>query len=63
MVAMANFIQNIVDEKAVSLLGKEKVTQLLSSLQDLDKELASFGESEMKQLISCLRSKICELAK
>ncbi|KXA15593.1 hypothetical protein HMPREF3206_00679 [Fusobacterium equinum] len=63
MVAMTNFIQNVVDEKTISLLGKEKMTQLLSSLQDLDKEFSSFGESEMKQLVDCLRTKVCELAK
>ncbi|AVQ17376.1 MULTISPECIES: hypothetical protein [Fusobacterium] len=60
---MTNFIQNVVDEKTISLLGKEKMTQLLSSLQDLDKEFSSFGESEMKQLVDCLRTKVCELAK
>lgn len=63
MVAMTNFIQNVVDEKTISLLGKEKMTQLLSSLQDLDKEFSSFGESEMKQLVDCLRTKVCEIAK
>ncbi|EFS21276.1 hypothetical protein FSBG_00773 [Fusobacterium gonidiaformans 3-1-5R] len=63
MVTMTNFIQNVVDEKTISLLGKEKMTQLLSSLQDLDKEFSSFGESEMKQLVDCLRTKVCELAK
>ena len=60
---MTNFIQNVVYEKTISLLGKEKMTQLLSSLQDLDKEFSSFGESEMKQLVDCLRTKVCELAK
>lgn len=60
---MPNFIQNIVDEKTVSLLGKEHMTQLLSSIQDLDKEISSLGESDMKQLTQSLREKIIELNK
>lgn len=60
---MPNFIQSIVDEKTVSLFEREHISQLLSSIQDLDKEISSLGESEMKQLIQSLREKIIELAK
>lgn len=60
---MSNFIQNIVDEKTVSLFEREHIAQLLSSIQDLDKEISSLGESEMKELIRSLREKIIALAK
>lgn len=63
MVTMPNFIQSIVDEKTVTLLGKENLTQLLSSIHDLDKEISSFGESEIKQLAKTLREKVMELSK